>query len=294
MAFCTRCGAKIEEGVEHQCSAGTPAGNTPPLGSVSQTAAQAQATETMQQTVAAQVQASATAPTAPVQPNQVGEWFQHLWQQLRKGVAHPDGLAEDVMKSPDFIFPIVHYVIFGVTFGLFSVAFTSKVISTLSSMADGLLSILGGSGAAGIFGLASGNPFSSSPFGDINPFHVSLAPIFFKTVVLMAIVAAAYATSFALINRLFGGKGRFLDYFKGISAALIPASLTLLVSAIVVNASIVLGVLGILVALLYVSYFTLLQAQKISGLSVAKTVYTLPLVQVIPLIVYYILSQIGL
>jgi hypothetical protein len=93
---------------------------------------------------------------------------------------------------------------------------------------------------------------------------------------------------------MFKGKGSIEQYFRAFAGASVPVSLVLLVGIVLVNLSLGLGLLCILIALIYGSFFPFLQARKISGFSVAKSVYTLPLAHVIPVFVFYILGRLGL
>ncbi len=256
MAICTRCGAQITEGVPHECSEAPSA--------------------------VAATSATDAAGSGAAQASGAAQWFNGFVQYVKLGIKDPDALSSELQRSGDLVSVIVLYLIPGFLLGIFSVLFIKKAIS---SIIDAL-----GLGSAFYGILSMGGIDGYSGFGDSFPWF----SIILKSLIQISLFGASYALSYFVLAQIFKGKGSLEQYFRAFAAAAVPVSLALLVGIVLVNLSLTAGILCVLVALLYASFFPFLQARQISGFSVAKSVYSLPLAHVIPLLVFYILGKLGL
>lgn len=264
MNFCTQCGERLQQGVEHVCSKAQEV----------RIAATAESTTTH----------SSGAQAVPQGPN----WFALLWENLLLGIKAPDALAKKLHTSSDVLTSVVLYIIFGLTYGLFAVAMIHSTFTAMSGIFGSMGSAISGVFSAG--GLGGGSYYNGFGYVPSFPWFT----ILIKGILLFALVSMAYSISFGLVSLLFKGKGTVKQYFIEFGGVTVPSSLVLLISAILVNLNIILGVIGLFVAFVYLMFFSFLQHKQTSQLNTAKTVYTLPLAHVLPILFFIILGLIGL
>jgi hypothetical protein len=129
MAFCTRCGAPLTEGVPHECSEAEKA--------------------------VAAASAAGTTSSGAAQASGAGQWFNAFVQYVKLGIKDPEALSNELERSGDLPSVILFYLIPGLLFGIFVVLFAKKAISSiigalgLDSMFTGILSVGGIGGYTG-------------------------------------------------------------------------------------------------------------------------------------------------